>query len=88
MKPKAPVAQQTSFLLSTLTEQCHPHQPLKQLADTLSWATIETAFSEAYSEQGRPTKPIRLMVSLLLIKQLENLSDEVVVARWVQHPYY
>jgi IS5 family transposase len=28
------------------------------------------------------------MVGLLLLKQLENLSDEVVVERWVQNPYY
>lgn len=88
MKPKAPVAQQTSFLLPTLAEQCDPRQPLKQLADTLPWATFETAFAETYSEAGRPAKPVRLMVGLLLLKQLENLSDEAVVTRWVQNPYY
>ena len=64
-----------------------PRQPLKQLADTLPWHTFETAFAAAYSELGRPAKPIRLMVGLLLIKQLEHLSDEAVVARWVQNPY-
>jgi len=88
MKPKALVAQQTSFLMPTLAEQCDPRQPLKQLADALPWATFETAFAETYSEEGRPAKPIRLMVGLLLLKQLENLSDEAVVARWVQNPYY
>lgn len=88
MKPKALVAQQTSFLMPTLAEQCDPRQPLKQLADALPWDTFETAFAETYSEEGRPAKPIRLMVGLLLLKQLENLSDEAVVARWVQNPYY
>ena len=28
------------------------------------------------------------MVSLLILKQLHNLSDESVVARWVENPYY
>jgi len=31
MKPKVSVAQQTSFLLPALAEQCGPRQPLKQL---------------------------------------------------------
>jgi hypothetical protein len=31
------------------------------------------------ANNGRPSKPIRLMVGLLLLKQLENLSDERVV---------
>ncbi len=70
MKPKAPVPQQTSFLMPTLAEQCDSRQPLKQLADALPGATFETAFAETYSEEGRPAKPIRLMVGLLLLKQL------------------
>ena len=39
------IAQQTPFLLPTLAEQCDPRQPLKQLADTLPLATLETAFA-------------------------------------------
>ncbi|MEQ2006438.1 MAG: transposase [Limisphaerales bacterium] len=82
MKPKAPVAQQTSFLKPMLAEQCDPHQLLKQLADTPPWDTFETAFAETKSEEGRPAKPVRLLVGLLLLKQPENLSDEAAVARW------
>jgi len=33
-------------------------------------------------------KPIRLMVGLMLLKQLENLSDERVVEAWVANPYF
>jgi hypothetical protein len=32
-----------------------------------------------YSKEGRPAKPIRLIVGILLLKQIENLSDENVV---------
>jgi IS5 family transposase len=37
---------------------------------------------------GRPAKPIRLMAGLLMLKQLENLSDENVVLQWKRNPYY
>lgn len=30
----------------------------------------------------KPAKPIRLMVSLLILKHLRNLSDEVLVEQW------
>ena len=74
--------------MPTLAEQCDPRQPLKRLAEKIPWQTFEEAFADLYSEEGRPAKPIRLMVGLLLLKQLENLSDEVVVERWVRDPYY
>ena len=41
-----------------------------------------------YAASGRPAKPVRLMVGLLILKQLENLSDERVVEIWVQNPYF
>lgn len=41
-----------------------------------------------YAGHGRPGKPVRLMVGLLLLKQIDNLSDERVVKAWVQNPYY
>jgi IS5 family transposase len=88
MKSRQSDNKQTSFLLPTLAEQCDPRQSLKQLADKLPWGIYEEAFSELYSEVGRPSKPIRLMVGLLLLKQLENLSDETLIERWVQNPHY
>jgi IS5 family transposase len=41
-----------------------------------------------YAASGRRAKPIRLMVGLLILKQLEKLSDERVVEIWVQNPYF
>ena len=37
---------------------------------------------------GAPTKPIRLMVSLLIIKSLRNLSDENLIEQWAENIYY
>jgi IS5 family transposase len=88
MQPKSAASHQISFLMPTLGEQLDPRQPLKQLADTLPWLEFEQAFGKYYSEEGRPAKPVRLMVGLLLLKQMFNQGDETVVAAWVQNPYW
>ena len=53
--------------------------PLIALADAIDWDYFEKSFFRYYSKECSPAKPIRLMVGLLLLKQLENLSDERVV---------
>jgi len=74
--------------MPTLGAQLDPRQPLKQLAEKLPWAEFEQAFGRYYSADGRPAKPVRLMVGLLLLKQMFNQGDETVVAAWVQNPYW
>ncbi len=61
--------------------------PLIALADAIDWSQFEKSFARYYSQEGSPAKPIRLMVGLLLLKQLENLSDESVVLQWKRNPY-
>ena len=68
--------------------QLNPKHPLLLLAQKLPWALFEKEFAHFYSPVGRPAKAIRLMVGLLLLKQIENLSDERVVQTWVQNPYH
>lgn len=62
--------------------------PLIVLGDNFPWSKIESELNQYYTGIGRPPKPIRLMVGLLLLKQLENLSDENVVLQWKRNPYY
>lgn len=88
MQTKPAASSQISFLMPSLGEQLDPRQPLKQLADTLPWSEFEQAFGKYYSPEGRPAKPVRLMVGLLLLKQMFNQGDETVVAAWVQNPYW
>ena len=64
------------------------NDPLVALADTINWEQFDDSFEKYYSENGRPAKPIRLMVGILLLKQIENLSDENVVLQWKRNPYY
>ena len=56
--------------------------PLIVLSDTINWNMFDREFEKYYSKEGRPAKPIRLMVGLLLLKQLKNLSDEDIVVQW------
>lgn len=81
-------SRQQSFLMPTLREQLDPRHPLRVLSERIPWNTFEESFAELYSDQGAPAKPVRLMVSLLLLKQMFNLGDETVVARWVENPYW
>ena len=68
---------QMNFLHADLLDQLNPKHLLLRLADNIPWDYFETEFSPLYSDQGRPAKPIRLMVGLSILKHLENLSDEV-----------
>lgn len=65
-----------------------PTHPLVQLADRLDWDQLEAEFAELYSETGRPAHPVRLMVSLLLLKQMYGHGDESLPGVWVANPYY
>ena len=67
-----------------LKEQLDPKHPIYQLNDRIDWSAINEDFKELYSHTGRPAKSVRLMVSLLLLKQLDDLSDEQVIQRWVE----
>jgi IS5 family transposase len=89
MKPKSPPRQRQSHLLyQDLLEQLNPNAPLLLLAQRIPWKMFEDEFTPLYAGIGRPAKPVRLMAGLLLLKQIENLSDERVVEVWVQNPYY
>lgn len=88
MKSNLPSQGQKSLFTTDLIDCLNPKNRLYQLAQRLPWPEIEKEFENYYSKMGQPAKPIRLMVGLLILKQLENLSDEVVVERWCENPYY
>jgi IS5 family transposase len=80
---------QQNLFYTELMHQLDIKDPLIKLADAIDWAIFESAFSRYYSKTtGRPSKPIRLMVGLLMLKQLENLSDESLVIQFKRNPYY
>jgi IS5 family transposase len=80
--------QQSSFYFG-LEDQLNQKHPLFKLANLIRWEAFEKEFAPLYSEKtGRPAKPIRLMVGLLILKHLRDISDESVVEQWGENAYY
>ena len=74
---------------STFEEQLSRKHPLYVLSRRVNWQQFDDAFKNLYCpDNGRPAKPIRLMVSLLMLKHIRNLSDESVVEQWAENAYY
>jgi transposase, IS5 family len=62
---------------------------LLALASKIDWAALVAKFGGLYAAGvGRPGHPIRLMVGLQLLKYLRDVSDEQIVATWVENPYW
>jgi transposase, IS5 family len=88
MKPKNP--RLTIPLFTADLNQClNPNHPLVQLAGDIDWSVFEAAFGATYDAfDGRPGKPIRLLVGLHYLKAAYNESDESVIERWLDSPYW
>ena len=80
--------QQTNIFGTDFLALLDPNDPLVLLAHAISWDQLETSFARFYSKVGRPSYPIRRMAGLLMLKFLENLSDELIVLQWKRNPYY
>lgn len=79
---------QKSLFSGTFMEMLDTNDPLIALANNYPWLKLEDYLGQFYSGIGRPPKPIRLMVGLLLLKQMENLSDENLILQYKRNPYY
>ena len=76
-------------MFNSLSEQLDQKHPLYLLSNKINWHSLEEAFSKHYSSKmGAPSKPVRLMVSLLILKHLRNLSDENLAEQWSENVYY
>ena len=63
--------------------------PLVRLAAEIDWDFLERRFGSVCAPgPGQPGLPTRLVAGLFILKHMENLSDEVLCARWVENPYY
>lgn len=72
-----------------LEDMLNQKHPISILANKVNWKQFEEVFKPLYSEDnGRPAKPIRLMVGLLILKHLRNVSDESIVEQWSENVYY
>lgn len=89
MLTSSKTSHQSSLFETDLLLQLDPSDPLLKLAQEIPWQEFDEAFGIHYTEgTGAPSKPIRLMVGLLILKQLEDLSDEAIALQWKRNPYY
>ena len=72
--------------LDNMIDQQHE---LYRLTDLIKWHSFDAMFGELYcADNGCPAKAMRLMVGLQYLKHMYRLSDEQVVMRWVENPYW
>ena len=89
MKPqKTRQTTQMDWVRVALTDLVDPRHPMAKLSRQINWAAFDEKFGVSYSDEGRPAVETRLMVSLHYLKYTYDLSDEEVVARWVENPYW
>jgi len=67
----------------------NPAHELVQLARKIDWDRLEVAFVGCFSaDMGAPAKATRLMAGLHYLKYTFNESDESLIERWVENPYW
>jgi IS5 family transposase len=89
MKPKPQPRDDFSLFQAHFDQILNPNHELIQLSRKIDWSRFDVAFADSYSEDmGAPGKAIRLMVGLQYLKYTFNVSDEVLVERWVENPYW
>jgi IS5 family transposase len=80
---------QTDMFCPRLDQIINLEHEIARLARAISWDRLEEVCGAVYNDGvGQPPLPTRLMAGLIILKHTENLSDEVLVKRWVENPYY
>lgn len=88
MKPKKPDNSPDLFR-SQLSQIIDMNHRLVRLADRINWDKLAAEIEVVYHNlSGQPPLPTRLLVGLHYLKSLFNESDESVVERWVENPYW
>jgi IS5 family transposase len=89
MKPQMPPDLPTDDLfrnrLDNLIDRRHE---LVKLAELIDWRHFDREWGEAFCENGRPAIATRLIAGLHYLKHTYGLSDEQVVQRWSENPYW
>ncbi len=89
MKPRKPPPEQDDLLRARLVEMIDMRHELVKLADLIDWEVFEREWAGYFpSHTGRPATPTRLVAGLFYLQHAFRLSDEAVVARWAENPYW
>ena len=89
MKPKTTSTNQFDLFQAHFKQILNPDHQLCLLANAIDWPNFDVQFADCYSDDmGRPGNAIRLMVGLHYLKHAFDESDESVIDRWVENPYW
>jgi transposase, IS5 family len=88
MRPKPTMPSSGDLYRSRLDQILDQRHELFRLASLIDWDRFDQAFGRFYRPLGRPAKPTRLMAGLSYLQHTFNLSDEAVVHRWTENPYW
>jgi IS5 family transposase len=89
MKPQQTPQDDLLLFQAHFDQLLNPDHPLVNIARQIDWDQFDRVFGGCYCEDnGAPAKSTRLMVGLHYLKHTFNESDESVVARWVENPYW
>ncbi|MBS4164960.1 hypothetical protein NEOC65_000636 [Neochlamydia sp. AcF65] len=89
MKPNKLNNQQDLLFKFRFSNELNQNHPLVQLSKLIEWKQLEEEFDKLFVENvGQPAKPVRLVVGLFILQHMYGISDENVVHRWVENPYW
>lgn len=72
-----------------LSQILNRRHPLLRLSEKMDWARLEAELDMPYrAGPGQPPLPTRLMAGLHYLKYAFDLSDERLVALWLENPYW
>ena len=86
MKPHPRIEEQDDLLRPRLTDMIDLRHELAKLEKLIDWEFFETEWAGFFpSTTGRPATSPRLVAGLLYLQHAYRLSDDGVVARWVEN---
>jgi transposase, IS5 family len=89
MKPRKPLPEQDDLLRARLIEMIDMRHELVKLETLIDWDVFEREWDGFFpSHTGRPASSPRLVAGVLYLQHAFALSDEAVVARWAENPYW
>jgi IS5 family transposase len=88
-KPSEVVRNQLQLFQARLDSQLDMKHPLVILGGLIDWDRFYAEFASLFCpDNGAPALPVRLMVGLEILKYTYDLSDEELVERWRENPYW
>ena len=87
MKHRPRPEEQDDLLRPRLIDMIDVRHELVKLSELIDWEVFELEWAGFFpSHRGRPAAEPRLVAGLLYLQHAYRLSDEAVVARWVENP--